>query len=345
MFKLIASMFLLVVACQGAVLQDVTLFPEDNLIHGLVYATGKLWATTMTSPARLLRFDSLSDLNQYTTLVFPSDGNHDSSSDVIYSVSNNKVYACFGSSTSLLVSEVDPVSLKVTDRVDDSDSFRCLSLATDNTNLFLAGQDYYSGELTVSKFRMSDWSRSARVTVTNTFQSQVLRWDGTNLYCATHQQGCFVVRLNPSDLSYTTNSLPAVDCPITDDLGFEGSHVWLGSEGYGGHLVRVNKQDLSYTLVDTGFPGYASFGVYFDGTYIWNTVAASPGTLQNITPGTLAFRNITLNSGDNLPNEIASDGKNLFVTCFISPTHILRVDKGIPKRKGPKKFINNLLGL
>lgn len=322
----------LVASAQYVEKQSITLSAGLGYIHGFLYQSGKLWACTETTPSHVVRFNNpANNLSDYTVLDFANDGLHNDSRQIIYVPSKGKFYVIFhGFASSVVVSEVDPVTLASTDVISTaSTDQQGETLCASSTNLFIlvhviTGSTGYGG---VIKYLLSNWSETGRVTLGNSgligTQPHSMQFDNTNIYVTGASSPGWVAKVDPVSLAFTTQSFVAGDNIPTDDFGMTTSNLWVGLEAMTGILVRVNKSDLSLSRLSTGILDSYSFGVFNDGTYIWNLIPFSPnGIVQRINPINTNIVNVDTEA---VPNEIDTDGTNYFLTTFSNPSKVFEL--------------------
>lgn len=306
--------------------QSITLATNESLIHGLVYAKDKLWAATTLAPSRILRFNNLDDLTDYTVSVI--GGGYGSFLDIIYVPEKDKLYiAALKFGTDVEINEIDPVTLSFTP-VATITGYTSIpqSLTTDGTYLYLLLGASSDPSSYVYKYNLSDWSLAASTTLTGKIFGHAIRYDGTNLYLTGADSPGWIAKMNPADLTYTLVTFAVGDNKPTDDLAFVGDYIWVGLEADNGYILKIKKSDLSITRINTGISASSSYGLFFDGSYIWNCIyTTTPGTILRINPETNEIYSFQLEAGETNPNEIVSDGQRLFITCYNNPAQIIRL--------------------
>jgi hypothetical protein len=109
----------------------------------------------------------------------------------------------------------------------------------------------------------------------------------------------------------------------TDDFGLSKDYAFVGvesdfSDSYSGAIFRVSLSDVTqiFTLKTGAKLGGSGecFGVQEAWEYIWAVFKTSPGTITRIDPVSMQFKNYRLEY--NIPNEIVTDGKRLFITYW-----------------------------
>ncbi len=308
--------------------QTQTLAAGESYIHSFIYAKGYIFAGTRTYPAKIMRFNNLDDLSDYTTTTFPNDGLHNPAESMVYDAGKDKIYIAFnygGPGDKVVVTEFDPDDLTYTDVIADATEISGSSpgITTDGTSLYIIT---YRNPSKIIKYSLADFTKTSSLTINdgaeNKSNGHSLQYDGTNLYATGISSPAWAAKIDPSDLSHTVANFQAGDNIATDDFAIVGDYLYVGLETTNGIIVRVKKSDLSLERIDTG-QSVANYAVYYDNEYIWAAYASSPGTLVRINPSTLEVSSYTFDTGENVLNEIVSDGQKLFVTCWLNPAKVM----------------------
>ena len=156
-----------------------------------------------------------------------------------------------------------------------------------------------------------------------------IRYDGTNVY-ATGLTGWLVKITNPADLSYIYNLFASGDEELlgpTDDFTFAGDKVYLGVGNYNGIEVRFNKSDLyGMQKINTTILG-SNIAAEFDGNFVWFLYTGMGiGKMARLDPNTLETREYSFDTTFTGPNELKTDGTNLFITSWQNPGKVTRIN-------------------
>src|SRR6185295_11377161 len=220
----------------------------DDQVHGFIYARGYLWATTLTSPAKLIRFNDLNNLNDISVITFAGGGTHDNATDLVYSKTKDRIYVVFNSSGSTLVSAVNPVTLAVTNVIVDVNQptqtvSGGASITTDESFLYIVTS---AADSIVLKYPLTTAgtlnAATASATLSGFSAGHNIKFDGTNLYVTGASSPAWIARVGTTSLAATTQSLSVNT--ITDDMAFAGDYVYVGSEDANGKVLRIKKSDL-----------------------------------------------------------------------------------------------------
>lgn len=302
--------------------QSITLAAGEDELHGFIYAKGRLWASDMDFPNSLYRFNNPDDLTDYDKLqIGASGGDWGNGYDILYVPEKDKLYTVTndtGSTGFAEIYEVDPETLIKTLVLSYDTSFWFIqSLASDGTYLYAL-----VGDGTIIKLNLTAYTYTT-VVVPSTSNAHAIRYDGTYLY-VTSVNIARIARIDPTTLTVLQNTLLQGGQGITDDFCFAGDYIWLGLEALTGSILKVKKSDFTFTTITTGLLTQC-YGTYFDGWYVWAVYNTSPGTLIRVDPETHEIYKKVLETGENISNEIVSDGQRLFVTCFLSPAKVIRL--------------------
>ena len=295
--------------------------------HGQTMINGKIYCGLRQSPAIIIKFNDLEDLSNITTYTFPSDSNHNEAESMTYDSVTNRIYIAFGQDdTRLVVSSIDPDLTSHTDVISTTSFGAGASpgIDTDNTNLYVITG---TSPATIRKYDIATFTLQTSVTLTGLNGGHAIQYDGTNLYGTGLADPAWIVKVNTTDLTYSQASLLAGEATFTDDMAMTSDYVWCGCEAGTlgqGLIARFKKSDLTIERIQTGVLG-SVYAVFFDGAWLWAGVNGAPGYLVRIDPSTLDLAFLTLDSGEEDPNEIFTDGQRLFLTTFTSPGLIIKL--------------------
>lgn len=315
----------------------VTFSSGQNTFHGSLYlpSTNSIYLATDSGTAQTLKVDAETLATTITTVPVVGSSTAGFIKDMVYVTVKSKIYALVSSTSRTRILEIDPVTLVMTRVVEDTTNIAGLSgaICSDGSSLFVIS---YRNPCQVIKYSLTDFSTTATTTITVAGLSQPtghrISYDGQYLYATGYDNltpfTAFVARISPSDLTNTTQAFSSSEKRATDDMAMVGDNLWIGFEGDAGTssgvVAKVKKSDLSITLVPISTTN-SCFGMAFDGRYVWGCIAGTPGSLIRIEPTTNNVSTLTLDSGENTPNELLTDGARLFVTCYLSPAKLLRI--------------------
>lgn len=311
----------------------------SNQPHGALWLDGKIYITCNQEPSRIVRFNNpLNDLSDFTTADFPNDGNHKSATDVLYEPSKQKLYVVqWTSDARVLIDEVDPATLSITNRVNDpshaGDTVQFPSLACDGTWLY-AGFNVITSSR-ICRYRLSDWAFEDLEILPGCYDVHTIRYDPvTNKVFATGADiPGWIARLDPNDFANSTfQNLRSGNDIVTDDFAFLGDHVWVGLESNNGRLVRVEKMNLGTGPFLTGQTDFESSSAFCDGVWayngqIWSTHRNTPAVVCVRRPDGSKFQKITMESGSSRFDELVFDGADhMWGFDYTSPSEVRRYD-------------------
>lgn len=303
--------------------QTVTLDSGENQIHGFIKVEGKLFASTQTNPAILIRFNNLEDLTDRTDHTYDADGQHDRGQSLVYVPQTGKVYLLFGVSGRTVVSEINPSTMAVTDVINTAaeNSGNNGAMCSDGTHLYIVT---YTSPSKILKYQLSDFALVAQVTLTGRNSGHAMVYDQDRLYAAGNVSPPWIAKINPTDLTFT-DAVITSGFQSSDEMISAGDHIWFGGEQPSVlGLLRIDKETLAVQelLWTEPLPVYSLFN---DGRWVWVAHNATPGKLTRVDPQSGETWTHTFESGFNDPNEIASDGERLFITTYTSPSKVKRL--------------------
>jgi hypothetical protein len=318
-------------------------------IHGFVYAKGMLFATPLWQTnfikRKVVRFNDPNDFTNYDSVVWrngfsDAPGVVDGGLSLHYAKASGKLYTGLQKDSStanttahIFVAEIDPVTLDTAtvwiDAYDYDTEYPAVQAITSDADYLyvLAGE---SGTYRIIKIPFSDPSAATEETYSGMFHGHAMVHDGDHLYVTEHQLAAgskaAIWKILPSDLSVVdTAQTQTGDYLIPDDIEAIGDYVYASMETASGYILRFRKSDLSITRIYTGSAS-ASYGLFYDGRFLWNMHNSSPGILTRYNPETGEIYKHTLETGENAPNEMQSDGQRYFIpTWGVSNTELIRL--------------------
>lgn len=311
--------------------QSAALPTTSSFVHELLHIDGRLFGLTRTVPNRLIRFNNPDDLSVRDSINFTGYGDCGGGMDMVYVPQKGRIYATLFNNDCVTNSiiEINPSNLSwsvVASR--GTPGWNYDGLVSDGAFLYTAVGANSSQADSIVKINLTDFTATATAITgsNNSGYIHALEYDGTHIYATEYGiNPGKIYKILPSDLSVVSSaSFTSGDQNPTDDHAFAGEYLWVGLETSSGFLLRIKKSDLSITRVNTG-NGSQSYGVFFDGKYIWNTHNTTPGRLTRINPETVEIWAHTLDTGENQPNELITDGQRYFISTYSSPGRILRM--------------------
>lgn len=307
--------------------QTVTLAAGENLPHGSAMVGNKWFILLKPSPGKLIRFNNLDDLSDYSVLTFPGDGFHVGGEALIYSPEKAKLYALFNHASRITVAEVDPVTLATSDVISDTADGAGSSgaLVATETHLFVAT---FVTPAKIVKYALSGFARIGASTFTNG-EGHAASYDGSRIYVLGNSAPAWIARVDPSTANPTIEDQQAWPAGFTggtdDGIALTGDWAYCGLEGGTPKLWKVQKSSLTNRIAVPGYGTGSFYGVFFDGEYVWACMSSSPGTILRIDPNDDSISEIQLATGEDDPNEMAFDGQGrMFITTFQSPAKVIR---------------------
>lgn len=286
----------------------------DNLIHGLVYYDGYLWASTRTSPARVLKIDPRTLNYQRITLSYGLNYGED------IEAAEGAIWVILYTNPARLI-KVNPSDLS-------------WQVALTFSDLAYGGAlDYSYGYLWVGGYDR----KIARVNLSNlTYQTYFYpsALSGTQFHAATSGGGYIwasaptnysqtsIVRINPNNPSdYASFNL---NQQAPDDMAYRSSGLFIAGEQSPSNMFRV-ADDLTYvSALGTQSVAYGVFGSPYPNT-VYAAYVGSPGYVVEYDLDLNRYYTHTFPSGLQNANEAALDPLgNLYVTAWQSPAGIVK---------------------
>jgi hypothetical protein len=158
------------------------------------------------------------------------------------------------------------------------------------------------------------------VTGASTDYPHAIAYDGSALFVTTtaYDNNALnkIYKIDLPGLTLSATSLPTYST-MCDEIVVTGDKVYVGKESSDGHILVIDKSGSPFTKdsIYTGISA-ACYGVFFDGMYIWATMAGTPGGLSRINPITGEVSYMTFASGYNNTNEVAFHGGRMLLTFY-----------------------------
>jgi len=248
--------------------------------------------------------------------------------DIVYSESNDKLYGLLAATSGIVVVEIDPDNLAVSTVINDPrfSGAQLPSITTDDTYLYIITMTVPAEIL---KYDLSDFTLVSNNILVGYNNGHAIIYGGLDVYATGGTGGgSWLAKINTLDLSYNVMAFQDGASP-TDDFAELGEYVYVCSENRG-EIRRFSKNDLSYIQVFSGV-GSACYEVFSDGKYIWgvmkgNTNSGEHGILVRLDPTTLESKIYEFDVGEDKANEIETDGRRFYVSFFLVPSKISRIN-------------------
>jgi len=311
-----------------SVLRTRILDKGDEWIHGFTYYNGAIWASTRTSPGRILKIDP--DTLEYDRIICEHGLND--GEDLI--ATNGYIWTILYTSPSKLV-RIDPNTLRCEVVISfTSNEIRYGgSLEHASGYLWAGGQGKIARiDLNNMNYEIYDYS-----SVIGSAQFHALASGGGYIWgsCPVAKT---ILRINPTDP--TDFGSLRLDAPTSDDIAYANNHLYVGSEATPSYIYRI-ADDLSYSREE--ITNTVNYSVVYHGDRIWVAHVGTPGKLFELDLGLNSKTLYTLPAGFNNANEIAFDESgNMFVTCWESPAKIVKFSSNIPKQPTPQDITHAL---
>lgn len=304
----------------SSVVKTKVLGPGDDLIHGFAYYMGYLWASTRTSPCRILRINP--DSFDYERIIL--DVGLNDGEDLI--AADGYIWVVLHTNPSKII-RVDPVTLTWEIAVAfESNMF-------DGTSLEYAFGYLWAGgtygkiaridliDLTYELYSYSsvgDFSYfAALISGDDYIWAQCVHYSSwwQRYYAAT------VIRFNPSNPSDYT-SVYISGGALADEVAFVDGYFYTGSETSPSYVYKIS-DSLTYSSAEISET--VCYGISAHNNSLWGTQVGSPGKIVELDLNLNLESTCQLPVGFNNANEIAFDSAgNMYVTCWESPAKIVK---------------------
>ena len=308
--------------------ESQTLAAGENNLHSLIYVAERdeLWGSPQVTPGKTIRFNNPDDLSDYDVITYSNDGEHMNPKQTVYL--DGYIYVLFGVGGRTVIARINPVDMTYNEdwvNTNVQNAGTSGSMCTDGLNLYVIS---YTTPAVIYRWTQAGAMDASEIIVGYN-SGHSIESDTSKVY-ATGQGVPAWVASAPLDLSAHAVATVGADTGLGDDTALVGDYVWCAVESPSdGDVVRILKSNLATQYRFNLGHSDPHYGVFYDGRDVWALAASSPGTLYRINPDTFDVSLVTLASGENNPNEIATDGQRLFITCWQSPAKLIRV--GIPQ--------------
>jgi len=297
----------------------------DNKIHGSTYHDGHLWASTRTSPARILKINP--QTLDYQRIIL--DNGLNDGEDLIYA--KGYIWVVLYISPSKII-KVDPYTLNWEIAV-----------------AFKSGEVSYGGSLeyAFNYLWVGGIGKIAKIDL-DTFEYQIYDYSETvgsaQFHALTSGDGYLwgssphpnflginpttsILRINPDDpTQYKKISLDGL---VTDDMAYLNGSLYVGTENIYPFFTKsqVYKISNGFTVTNGVTRETKCYGIFAqDGELLWGTYAGKPGRIIKFDSNLVVKGIYALPRNFNDANEIAFDPEgNLYITCFESPAKIVKL--------------------
>jgi len=308
----------------------------DDQIHGLIYHEGNLWASTRTSPARILKINP-ETLTVTDTIVLENGQNE---GEDIVAAEGYYWTILFTEPAQLIRINPDTMTASTAIVFDTIDNILDLGTSLEYAFGFLwvGGLDKMA-QVVISNplsptYQIVDYSSLATedlVFFTSLTSSDSSLWGAmihySYIYSYTHGTVINIDPTSPGD-SYITRTVPAL---FPDDTTFINGHYYISSEDdpAATHPSDMYKfpDDLTSHITTTAYSS-ASYGTFLnplDPESIWGVYVSSPGTIKKFDLSPTALVTITLPTGFDDPSELAFDELgNMYAVTWQAPAGIVK---------------------
>ena len=307
----------------------------DNLIHGLIYYNGNLWASTRTAPARVLKIDPTT-LGVASRRILTDTIGLDYGEDI--EAANGYIWTVLYTNPARLV-RVDPTTLAVQITSFTSPNFMSAGASLD----YSFGKLWVGGLNSVAEVDITN-PNSPLITVHNYSALRLpgedfvlataLSHSATYLY-ASFTQGTYaggyhsatIARIDPATpgSGYLSTNLTTL---FPDDMVYHDGHLYNCSE----YLVHSDcyrfLPDLSANFSVVGYTTDVSYGTFSnpgDLYSFWASFKSTPGKIKKFDLLLNELWSFDTPAGTADPSEIVFDSSgNMYVSTFQSAARMIR---------------------
>lgn len=299
---------------QLKIIEQKILDSGDNRIHGFIYSHNYLWASTRTSPCRILKINPSTLEYERITLDYGLDDCED-----IVSTQEN-IWAILYTSPSRIV-KVNPNTLEWEIAI----TFKPEEIQYGGSLEYAFGYLWAGGYGKVAKINIEnlDYRIFDYTDVVGTNQFHGLTSGGGYIYASSPKgKESIILRIDPNKPNeYEEIKLSTF---ITDDLAYSDNALYVCSESMPSYLYKIN-EDLNYNIIEAA--DTICYGTFRDKEgNIWGAYAGNPGKFSITSPDLMSKKTYELPHGYNNANEIAFDEfGNIYITCWESPAKIVKI--------------------
>jgi hypothetical protein len=294
----------------------------DNKIHGFTYYDGYLWASTMTSPARILKIDS--QTLDYQRIIL-DEGLNDGE-DLIYA--KGYIWVVLYISPSKII-KVDPYTLDWEIAV----AFKFGEVSYGGSLEYAFGYLWAGGNGKIAKidlenlrYQIYDYSNTV-----GDAQFHALTNGGDYIWGSCPRQNFLginptttILRINPNDPKQFEQLW--LDDIVTDDMFYLNGSLYAGTESeWKSSWVYKISNDLTFTKeIPRNTKCYGLF--YQQSNGLWGAYSGNPGKIIQFDLNLTVEGIYILPQNFNHANEIAFDEKgNIYITCWENPSKIVKL--------------------
>ena len=293
----------------------------DAYPRQLIFAHDYLWATTFTSPARLLKIDP--DTLEHQRIIF--DSAYPNATDMV--ATENAIWIIFGTDPTKII-KVNPSTLAWSEVVSFPSNELVFGGSLEYAYGYIWAGGYHNALARINPINFSTEVFQYSLTDNGTHFVNIVQGLDEYLWAATASaagQGGLseILKIDSADpTSYQTVQLTQ---KVSDDIAYAEGALFAVGEQNPSEIFKIN-DDLTYTTTQTIGPSYGVSWSSID-QRLYATYATSPGLIKSFDTDLNELKSITLPTGYNSPNEIATDGERyLYATTWQNPFRLVKVD-------------------
>jgi len=250
-----------------------------------------------------------------TIAQFSNDGKHGTPIDMVYvPPPKDRFYVLFRieGPSNLLVSEVNPSTLAMTDFISDDElNVGPGSITTDNLNLYVVSFNEDPSVIYAYSLATGLYVPGASGALTGFTQAHCIRYFGTKLFIQgmTPPVNGWVMRVSTAGVIEETATFLGEEGEwAVDDIGESVSHIYIGNRDLLGVIRKYSKTDFTnVTLIQTGQLSRCTCVKTVAG-YVWSAFENGRGV--RIRPADILDQRIyTLNEGQGYHSEFTGSGE------------------------------------
>lgn len=285
----------------------------DNQIHGLIYYDGYLWASTRTSPARVLKIDPHTLDYQRITMSYGLNSGED------IEAAEGAIWVILYTNPSKLV-KINPSDLSWQVVLTLNGLSYGGSLDYSNGYLWVGGRDRIVARINLSNLTYQTFYYPTAASGT---QFHAISSGGNYLWAAAPTgNAATIVRINPNNP--TDYSSLNISQPLPDDMVYREDYLFVAGEQSQSNIFRI-ANDLTYTTtLKSQNVAYGVFATPYTNT-IYSAYVGSPGYVIEYDIDLNSYYTHTLPTGFNNANEVVTDTLGfIYVTAWQSPAGVVK---------------------
>jgi hypothetical protein len=286
----------------------------------------KFFGVNVTGSMKMFSFDPAT--GNFASLTLSDYGS--AAGDMVYNSGNDRFYiACKVAGDIPGIIEVNWGSQTAVERYSGATGLQGRVIKTDGTYLYLFtwGSNSTSDPSQCVRVKISDWSHSELV-LTGAIKIEGGSLDGNYYYGSTLGDPSIMTKVDISTTPMTfTNTTLTGFKSSTDDMADGGNgYLYVGSENQTAYL-KFKKSDSSFQVItgDGDIPTTCYGAILLNG-YIYFVYSGTPGKIMELKIADGTYTILTLSSGLNTPNELATYDGYIYASTYTNPMKIIKIE-------------------